>query len=110
MSLARLKKYDPQLHFKRARAGQSMLGSSFVNVIFEEGTDLYWARSRVLEYLSTATAKLPEEAPRPFVYFPFTQHQRSRMSLLVESEEATYNWQPHDALLQQDRRTRHAAR
>ncbi|HET9158747.1 MAG TPA: efflux RND transporter permease subunit, partial [Myxococcaceae bacterium] len=40
--------------------GQSMLGSSFVNVIFEEGTDLYWARSRVLEYLSTATAKLPE--------------------------------------------------
>ena len=40
--------------------GQSMFGSSFVNVIFEEGTDLYWARSRVLEYLSTAAAKLPE--------------------------------------------------
>jgi len=37
-----------------------MFGSSFVNVIFEEGTDLYWARSRVLEYLSTAAAKLPE--------------------------------------------------
>jgi copper/silver efflux system protein len=40
--------------------GQSMFGSSFVNVLFEEGTDLYWARSRVLEYLSSATAKLPE--------------------------------------------------
>jgi Cu(I)/Ag(I) efflux system membrane protein CusA/SilA len=39
--------------------GQSMFGSSFVNVIFEEGTDLYWARSRVLEYLSSAAAKLP---------------------------------------------------
>jgi len=40
--------------------GQSMFGYSFVNVIFEDGTDLYWARSRVLEYLSSATAKLPE--------------------------------------------------
>jgi Cu(I)/Ag(I) efflux system membrane protein CusA/SilA len=40
--------------------GQSMFGSSFVNVVFEEGTDLYWARSRVLEYLSAAAAKLPE--------------------------------------------------
>jgi Cu(I)/Ag(I) efflux system membrane protein CusA/SilA len=40
--------------------GQSMFGYSFINVIFEEGTDLYWARSRVLEYLSSATAKLPE--------------------------------------------------
>jgi Cu(I)/Ag(I) efflux system membrane protein CusA/SilA len=40
--------------------GQSMLGLSFVNVIFEEGTDLYWARSRVLEYLSSAAARLPE--------------------------------------------------
>src|SRR5262249_20121881 len=33
--------------------GQSMFGMSFIYVIFEEGTDLYWARSRVLEYLST---------------------------------------------------------
>ena len=42
--------------------GQSMFGMSFVYVIFEDGTDLYWARSRVLEYLSRVTAKLPEEA------------------------------------------------
>src|SRR5262249_60766276 len=33
--------------------GQSMMGDSFVYVVFEDGTDLYWARSRVLEYLSS---------------------------------------------------------
>ena len=40
--------------------GQSMFGMSFIYVIFEEGTDLYWARSRVLEYLSTLRGRLPE--------------------------------------------------
>jgi Cu(I)/Ag(I) efflux system membrane protein CusA/SilA len=40
--------------------GQSMFGMSFVYVIFEDGTDMYWARSRVLEYLDTARSKLPE--------------------------------------------------
>ena len=40
--------------------GQSMFGMSFVNVIFEDGTDPYWARSRVLEYLSSLAAKLPD--------------------------------------------------
>jgi len=40
--------------------GQSMFGMSFVYVIFEDGTDLYWARSRVLEYLNSAAAELPE--------------------------------------------------
>jgi Cu(I)/Ag(I) efflux system membrane protein CusA/SilA len=40
--------------------GQSMFGMSFIYVIFEEGTDLYWARSRVLEYLSTMRSRLPE--------------------------------------------------
>src|SRR5690349_5122646 len=39
--------------------GQSMFGMSFVYVIFEDGTDMYWARSRVLEYLSTVRGKLP---------------------------------------------------
>jgi Cu(I)/Ag(I) efflux system membrane protein CusA/SilA len=42
--------------------GISMFGMSFVNVIFEEGTDIYWARSRVLEYLSSAAARLPRGA------------------------------------------------
>ena len=39
--------------------GQSMFGMSFVYVIFEDGTDIYWARSRVLEYLSSAKPRLP---------------------------------------------------
>jgi Cu(I)/Ag(I) efflux system membrane protein CusA/SilA len=42
--------------------GYSMFGMSFVYVIFEEGTDLYWARSRVLEYMSSIRARLPEGA------------------------------------------------
>lgn len=42
--------------------GQSFLGLSFVYVIFEDDTDIYWARSRVLEYLTTATADLPAGA------------------------------------------------
>jgi Cu(I)/Ag(I) efflux system membrane protein CusA/SilA len=39
--------------------GQSMFGMSFVTIIFEDGTDLYWARSRVLEKLSSTSARLP---------------------------------------------------
>ncbi len=42
--------------------GYSMFGMSFVYVIFEEGTDAYWARSRVLEFLSTMRGRLPEGA------------------------------------------------
>lgn len=40
--------------------GFSFFGVSFVYVIFEEGTDIYWARSRVLEYLSGVTRSLPQ--------------------------------------------------
>jgi Cu(I)/Ag(I) efflux system membrane protein CusA/SilA len=39
--------------------GFSFFGASFVYVIFEDGTDLYWARSRVLEYLNFAAGRLP---------------------------------------------------
>ena len=42
--------------------GYSFFGDSFVYVIFEDGTDLYWARSRVLEYLSQVQSRLPETA------------------------------------------------
>jgi Cu(I)/Ag(I) efflux system membrane protein CusA/SilA len=42
--------------------GFSMFGMSFVYVVFEEGTDVYWARSRVLEYLSGINDRLPEGA------------------------------------------------
>jgi Cu(I)/Ag(I) efflux system membrane protein CusA/SilA len=45
--------------FAKTVRGYSFFGVSFVYVIFEDGTDMYWARSRVLEYLNAATAKLP---------------------------------------------------
>ncbi|WP_293004809.1 CusA/CzcA family heavy metal efflux RND transporter [Nitrosomonas sp.] len=41
--------------------GQSAFGVSFIYVIFEDGTDIYWARSRVLEYLSFAANQLPQD-------------------------------------------------
>ena len=42
--------------------GYSFFGDSFVYVIFEDGTDLYWARSRVLEYLNQVQSRLPAQA------------------------------------------------
>ena len=41
--------------------GQSAFGVSFIYVIFEDGTDIYWARSRVLEYLNFAANQLPRD-------------------------------------------------
>ncbi|MFO1146699.1 MAG: CusA/CzcA family heavy metal efflux RND transporter [Rhodospirillales bacterium] len=46
-------------HSKVVR-GLSIFGASFVYIIFEDGTDIYWARSRVLEYLSFASKQLPQ--------------------------------------------------
>ena len=48
-------------HVKDVR-GFSMFGMSFVYAIFEEGTDIYWARSRVLEYMNGLRGSLPEGA------------------------------------------------
>ena len=42
--------------------GYSFFGDSFVYVLFEDGTDLYWARSRVLEYLNQVQSRLPPAA------------------------------------------------
>src|SRR5438445_6384510 len=47
----------PKVKFVR---GESMFGKSFVYVIFQDGTDIYWARSRVIEYLNSIRATLPE--------------------------------------------------
>ncbi len=47
----------PKVKFVR---GETMFGKSFVYVIFEDGTDIYWARSRVLEYLNSVRGTLPE--------------------------------------------------
>lgn len=49
----------PKVKFVR---GESMFGKSFVYVIFEDGTDIYWARSRVIEYLNSVRGSLPEGA------------------------------------------------
>jgi Cu(I)/Ag(I) efflux system membrane protein CusA/SilA len=43
----------------KAVRGQSMFGMSFIYIIFQDGTNVYWARSRVLEYLSQLQGKLP---------------------------------------------------
>src|SRR5919204_6890302 len=48
-------------HMKVVR-GMTQFGLSAVYVVFEDGTDLYWARSRVLEYLSGVRSKLPNGA------------------------------------------------
>ncbi|MDQ7010880.1 MAG: efflux RND transporter permease subunit, partial [Mariprofundaceae bacterium] len=45
-------------HAKVVR-GYSFFGFSFVYIIFEDGTDMYWARSRVLEYLNYVAGRLP---------------------------------------------------
>jgi copper/silver efflux system protein len=45
-------------HVKAVRA-QTMFGDSYVFIVFEDGTDLYWARSRVLEYVQQITGRLP---------------------------------------------------
>ena len=45
--------------FAKAVRGYSFFGFSFVYVIFEDGTDLYWARSRVLEYMNQVSGQLP---------------------------------------------------
>jgi copper/silver efflux system protein len=47
----------PKVKFVR---GESMFGKSFVYVIFQDGTNIYWARSRVIEYLNSIRASLPE--------------------------------------------------
>ena len=45
--------------FAKVVRGYSFFGFSFVYIIFEDGTDLYWARSRVLEYLNFVAGRLP---------------------------------------------------
>ncbi|MEX2492393.1 MAG: CusA/CzcA family heavy metal efflux RND transporter, partial [Nitrospirales bacterium] len=47
----------PRIKYVR---GQSFLGLSFVYIVFQDGTDMYWARSRVVEYMQGLTGKLPE--------------------------------------------------
>src|SRR5512143_3226583 len=45
----------------KAVRGFSFLGSSFIYVIFKDGADIYWARSRVLEYIQAVKGKIPAD-------------------------------------------------
>src|SRR5690348_12333365 len=45
----------------KAVRAQTMFGDSYVYVVFQDGTDLYWARSRVLEYLQQIGSRLPPQ-------------------------------------------------
>ncbi|MFX4732787.1 efflux RND transporter permease subunit, partial [Acinetobacter baumannii] len=42
--------------------GYSFFGDSFIYILFDDGTDPYWARSRVLEYLNQVQSRLPPQA------------------------------------------------
>ena len=46
--------------FAKVVRGYSFFGISFVYIIFDDGTDMYWARSRVLEYLNYVSGRLPD--------------------------------------------------
>src|ERR1044071_5969353 len=50
----------------KAVRGQTMMGDSYVFIVFQDGTDVYWARSRVLEYLQQLQGRLPSGA-RPTI-------------------------------------------
>ena len=63
-------------HVKAVRA-QTMFGDSYVFVVFEDGTDLYWARSRVLEYMQQIQGRLPGE--RKSTRLNSSHHAISRM-------------------------------
>ena len=54
----------PQIETVR---GESFLGNSFVYIIFEDGTDIYWARCRVIEYLNSSRANCPRGVIRVWV-------------------------------------------
>ena len=50
---------DAERTLRQGGAGYSFFGFSFVYILFEDGTDIYWARSRVLEYLNFVASRLP---------------------------------------------------
>ena len=79
----------------QAVRGQSMFGMSFVNVIFDEGTDIYWARSRVLEYLSSVRAKLPQGVNPD----PGTRRDGRRLGLRVRARRPDRQARPAGASL-----------
>ena len=71
--------------------GYSFFGGSFVYVLFEDGTDLYWARSRVLEYLNQVQGRMPAGA-KPALG-PDRPPQRRRWASLRIRPRGSY-WPP----------------
>ena len=65
--------------------GYSFFGFSLTYVIFEDGTDLYWARSRVLEYLSGLAGQLPQGAHAA----ARTRRHRRRLGVHVRAQLRT---------------------
>jgi Cu(I)/Ag(I) efflux system membrane protein CusA/SilA len=64
--------------------GYSFFGDSFVYILFEDGTDPYWARSRVLEYLNQVQARLPTQAEG----FTRTRRNRRGMGVRIRSRRS----------------------
>ena len=90
----------------RAVRGYSFFGISFVYVIFEDGTDLYWARSRVLEYLNGIAGQLPpsvvptlgpDATGLGWVYQYALEDTTGRLSLA--ELRSVQDWYVHHALL-----------
>ena len=90
----------------KAVRGYSFFGISFVYVIFEDGTDLYWARSRVLEYLNGITGQLPKSVVPTlgpdatglgWVYQYALEDTTGRLSLA--ELRSVQDWYVHHALL-----------
>ena len=61
--------------------GYSFFGFSFVYIIFEDGTDMYWARSRVLEYLNYVSKRLPDGSDS----HPRARRDRGRLGVHVRA-------------------------
>jgi Cu(I)/Ag(I) efflux system membrane protein CusA/SilA len=68
--------------------GYSFFGDSFVYVLFEDGTDLYWARSRVLEYLNQVQSRLPAAAKA----FAGAGRHGGGLDLPVRAVDRTARW------------------
>ena len=76
--------------------GFSFFGVSFVYVIFEDGTDIYWARSRVLEYLNSAAAQAAGRGHAG----TGTRRDRRRLGLSVRRARRTERTSPSCARIQ----------
>jgi Cu(I)/Ag(I) efflux system membrane protein CusA/SilA len=70
--------------------GFSQFGDSYVYVIFEDGTDLYWARSRVLEYLNQVQGKLPAGVSSEIGRTPREWAGYLNMPLSIATENTTF--------------------